>query len=269
MIHEEQAINSAQAAQALLDALESSESRHSMDMYDIVEVIKFLQDDPETDPEALFQVEWAYLTVLDRHHGAEPKLLWRQMANDPTFFCEVIRLAFRSEEGDAVEEKTAKRKYIATNAYRMLSQWRVPPGAQEDGSYNGNAFQTWLNAVRAECSQTGYLEIAMTMVGHVLIHAPADPDGLWIHHSVASALNEQESQHMRSGFHSELYNSRGVHWVDPTGDPERELAAGYRKQAEAVESAGYHRLASTLRKLASTYEFEADRISSREPPDDW
>jgi hypothetical protein len=38
----------------------------------------------------------------------------------------------------------------------------------------------------------------------------------------------------------------------------------YRAQAEAVESAGYHRLAATLRELADTYERDAERIVSRE-----
>jgi hypothetical protein len=104
----------------------------------------------------------------------------------------------------------------------------------------------------------------MTMVGHVLIYVPADPDGLWIHHSAAAVLNEENAQDMRTGFYTELYNSRGVHWVDPTGRSERELAAKYRKQAEAVENAGYYRLASILRELAYEYEREAQRISSRE-----
>ena len=40
----------------------------------------------------------------------------------------------------------------------------------------------------------------------------------------------------------ELYNSRGVHWVDPTGKPESDLAEKYRLQAETLEIAGFHRL---------------------------
>ena len=121
---------------------------------------------------------------------------------------------------------------------------------------------------KKECSETGHLEIAMTRVGHVLIHVPADPDGLWIHRAAAAALNAKDAEDMRNGFRTELFNSRGVHWVDPTGRPERELASRYRAQAEAVDDAGFHRLAATLRELAAGYEREAERVSSRHAVDD-
>lgn len=69
---------------------------------------------------------------------------------------------------------------------------------------------------------------------------------------------------MRSGFRTQLFNSRGVHLVDPTGNPERELADKYRKQADDLETHGYHRLADTLRELAASYEREAEQIVQRE-----
>ena len=108
----------------------------------------------------------------------------------------------------------------------------------------------------------------MTKVGHVLMNVPPDADGLWIHRSAAAALNAKDAEDMRNGFRTELFNSRGVHWVDPTGKPERELADKYRAQAETVEDAGYHRFASTLRELAGSYKREAESVSSRERFDD-
>jgi hypothetical protein len=77
-------------------------------------------------------------------------------------------------------------------------------------------------------------------------------------------LNAKDANDMRDGFRTELFNSRGAHWVDPTGKPEKELLAKYRMQAEAVENAGYHRLSATLRELAATYDREAERILSRD-----
>ena len=47
-------------------------------------------------------------------------------------------------------------------------------------------------------------------------------------------------------------------------DTEGELATKYRAQAEAVENAGYHRLATTLQELAASYEREAESVVSRE-----
>jgi hypothetical protein len=68
---------------------------------------------------------------------------------------------------------------------------------------------------------------------------------------------------MRHGFEVGTFNSRGVHFVDPTGKPEKELADKYKKQAEDVENAGFYRLAITLRNIAKSYEHEAERNIER------
>jgi hypothetical protein len=259
MMHGNQPFDNRRAVRALLAALQSSENVHSMDAHEIVEIIKALQNDPGTSSDDLFKVEWAYLPLLRPHHDASPKLLGRRLANEPAFFCEVIRLAFRSKNDTRqTEETTEEKKNIAINAYRLLSEWRNPPGCREDGTYDGDALAAWLDAVKKDCSNTGHLDVAMRKVGHALIHVPPDANGLWIHCSAAAALNAKDAEDMRNGFRTELFNSRGAHWVDPTGKPERELADKYRMQAEAVEGAGYHRLATTLRELAESYEREAE-----------
>ena len=84
--------------------------------------------------------------------------------------------------------------------------------------------------------------------------------GLWIHTALAEALNADDAEKMRHGFSIGMFNSRGVHAVDPTGKPEKELADKYRQQGEEVENAGYYRFAITIRSLANSYEHEARRI---------
>ncbi|WP_198960079.1 hypothetical protein [Synechococcus sp. BO 8801] len=269
MLLDKQPLDGERTVRALLAALESTERMHSLDAYETAELIKALQQDPTTQPEDLFRVEWAYLPLLGRHNDCAPRLLERRLATTPAFFCEVIRLVFRSKiEERLSEDMTEERKGIAGNAYRLLNEWQTPPGLQVDGTFDGAALGRWLDAVKEECAETGHIEIAMTMIGHSLIHVPSDPDGLWIHHSAAAALNARDAEDMRNGFRTELYNSRGVYWVDPTGAPERELATKYRAQAEAVENAGYHRLATTLRELAATYERDADGAASRDRIDE-
>ena len=100
MRQDKQPINVEQCVRALLAALSSSEPSYSMDAYRIVELIKALQENPEVAPDDLFRVEWAYLPLLDRHHGVAPKLLESRLASDPEFFCEVIRLIFRSKKSE-------------------------------------------------------------------------------------------------------------------------------------------------------------------------
>lgn len=269
MHHSKQSFNNEKAVDILLSALDSSENAHMTEQYDeIINIIKVLQDDPKTDSRDLFKVEWAYLPLLNHHNGASPKLLERRLADEPGFFCEVIRLVFRSKnEEQTTKEPTEQAKNVAANAYRLLSEWRTPPGCLENGSYNGEALSVWLEAVKKECTETGHFEVAMSTVGQALIYTPADPDGLWIHKSAANELNKKEVDAMRNGFRIGLYNSRGVHGFS-NGKEEQKLANKYRSQAEAVEKYSFFRLATVLRELAASYEHEAKRDSYADPFED-
>ena len=293
MQYDRQPLEGSQVARALLAARRSSETLQTKDVYEIVEIIKELQNNLGPNRDYLFQIEWAYMPILDRHHEASPKLLEHLLATDPKFFCELIRTIFRSKKQEppiklglirwlvshirsffnlktrekTTEPATELRRNFASNAYLLLSQWETPPGCREDGSFSGEALAAWLDAVTKECAETGHLEVAMTMVGQVLMHAPADPDGLWIDRSAAAALNARDAGNMRSGFHTALINSRGVYGFT-AGEAERTLATRYREQADEVENAGYRRLATTLREVAEFYDHQAERDSSRDPFDD-
>lgn len=261
--HKKNPLDHARTIKALLAAVNADESPNTHAVYECVELIKALQEDPETDQNSLFNIEWAYLTALDgrRYRGARPKLLENRLASDPAFFCEIIRIIFRSRHDEKREkEPSEKERKIAGHAYRLLHEWSVPPGTLADRSFSPDAFETWLKETKETCEKTGHVEVAMSRLGQVLIYAPPDPDGLWIHKTVAEALNAKDAEEMRRGFDTGVFNSRGVVTVVPSGAPEDELAATYNAKADEVEAAGYHRFAVTVRSLAETYSREAERI---------
>ena len=261
MRQSKQRINFDQCVRALMTALTSSDLPHSMDRYHIIELIKFLQTDSSVNQDELIRVEWAYLSLLNHREGAAPQLLERKLTNDPDFYCEVIQLIYRSKKEDQPsKEPTEKMKTMATNAWRLLHYWKMSPGTQNDGTFNEELFTEWLQQVKLLTVESGHLEVALVNIGRVLIHTPADPDGLWINRSVAEALNDQCADKLREGFRSGTYNSRGAHWVDPTGKPEYELASQFRIKAEKIENEGFQRFAVTLRELANRYVREADQI---------
>lgn len=259
--HQKEPIDKDLAVQALLAAVASNADPGRHDVYHAVEVIKALQQDPRTTDDDLFKVEWAYVPLLDRHYGAKPKSLESRLASDPAFFCEVIRLIFRSKNEETTDEEiTEQQRALATNAWRLLHEWETPPGTEKDGSFSGDAVKQWVAEVKQLASESGHLEVALSQIGNVLIHCPPDPSGLTIHRAVAEVLNADDSEEMRQGFAMAIHNSRGAHFVDPTGKPERDLAAKYRDQAEDMENAGFYRLATTLRRVAESYDREAERI---------
>jgi len=185
-----------------------------------------------TSQDDLFKIEWAYLPLLNRPtRNVSPKLLEQKLASDPDFFCEVIRLLYRSKKETETEKTlTEQQKNIASNAWNLLRDWRIIPGQNPDGSFSSEKFNNWLKSVKKKCRESGHLEVALSTIGSVLIHNIPDPDGLWIHKTLAEALNAEDAAKMRNGFSTGAYNSRGVHCVDPTGKPEKELATKYNRK---------------------------------------
>ncbi|MCI5150476.1 MAG: hypothetical protein D3916_14005, partial [Candidatus Electrothrix sp. MAN1_4] len=267
MFHNKEQIDAAQCVRVLLAAVSSTEPHHLFEAYDAAELIKMLQANKEARKDDLYKVEWAYLSLLDgRHHGGvRPKLLENRLANEPDFFCEVVRFICRSKNRDIPDNKFSEQeKNIAKNAWRLLYNWRTPPGIQEDGSFDRTHFSGWLKRVKELCAESGHLDVALRRIGEKLVYCPSDPNGLWIDSTVATILNEKDADEMRNSFRIGLFNSRNdsrlLRAVDPTGKPERKLAEKYRQQAEDVENEGYHRLAATLRDLAKSYDRDAERI---------
>ena len=103
---------------------------------------------------------------------------------------------------------TEREKSVATNAWRLLYEWKTPPGLQSDGIFAKEQFNKWLETVKEVCRESGHLEVALTHVGQVMIYCPPDPQGLWINQFAAEALNAKDADEMRNGFRTNLFNSQ-------------------------------------------------------------
>ncbi len=263
LVYEKKPISNNVCIRALMAAINSNEPENTLSQYNIIELIKHLQLDPSIDETDLFRVEWAYLPLLDGYSGAKPTLLEYKLAGDPNFFCELIQLVYRSKNDDFNSgEISEDKRAIAKNAWDLLYQWHTPPGTTKDGNFNPKLFKNWIIKVKEECRRSGHFEVAMMTIGNVLINAPKDESGLWIHRDIASELNSKEMEEMRNGYATGALNSRGAHMVDPTGKPEKELAEQFHQKAESAENEGYYRFSVILKGIADSYERQAERIIS-------
>lgn len=248
------------ALQALIDGASSDEIEKTTDFYQIKDIIKMLQNDPKVDEEKLLNIEWAYLPLLNHHNNVSPKMLEKQLSQKPDFFIEAIKLLYPSENYDHVKKTDERAQDIASNVWKLLHEWRRPPGKLDDGSFSGDALKKWHDEVSIKTIESGYFDAAMTYLGHVLFYADPDPNGLWIDQSAAEILDEKDNNYIRQGFTMEVYNSRGVHNIDPSGKQEKNLADLWRKKAEEIENLGLIRFASSLKDLANSYDREAERV---------
>lgn len=255
--------------QALLDAAHSiTENSTELEPYNIAELIKALQHHTNSNFTLLYKVEWAYLKILSGYIGdATPKSLHKNLAYDPHFYCEMIRLVYRPKDASQDSLEIEASSDVVTNAWRLLNDWKIPPGLNEDGKFSFENFTKWFEVVAIETKKSGHIDIALSKIGSVLFYSPPDPSGLWILEPIARFLDARDFGGMRNGFGAEVFNSRGAHWVDASGREEQDLASRWRLKAEKVESLGYLNFAATLFELADSYDRDAERVIKRQNPD--
>ena len=256
------------ATRALLAVLKDPSDIEHLDPKRAVEVIKRLQGSSTADQDALSKIEWNFLPSLDKFSPGSPSTLEKRLASDPAFFAEAVSLAFRSKKDNQEDaEPDERRRNLARNAYRLLTEWRRCPGTAADDSFDVEAFNAWLAEARRITEGTGHWEVAQSQIGRILTNTPSDPNGLWVHEAVASALNGRDVEVMRSGFTIGLFNQRGVYSFT-AGQEELGLAQCNRDKAEALQEKGFVRLATAMRELANDYEREAKREAKRDLYDD-
>jgi len=239
-------------------ALQALTAQHRLDAYSIGELLTYLQKTDTANESEVRELEWKFIPFLGRFDNGRPVLLSRSLAEDPEFFCEVIRTLYRStkdraEQPEPSEEVNAK----ATNAYHLLDEWTLPPGTQRDGSFSPEALRAWVTTAKAQCIESGHWEVAAGQIGQVLRYAPQEESGLWVE-SVCAILDEDDNARMRSGITMEVANGRGVYTPDG-GKWETAAAEEWSKKADIAEAKGFSLLAQELRRFSDSYRRDAER----------
>lgn len=181
--------------------------------------------------------------------------IYTRISNDPNAFVEVASIAcgrHHDSEGRENEIDGATRYAVYG---RLLAHWIIAPGTDATGVFSSDVFNEWVERVESRAEDEKELSFFRHLIGRNLFHAPSSDD-FFIPKSVADYL--ESSDDTLNGYSEESINSRGVHYVDPTGKPEDDLADAYTDKAEAAEANGYMRFATTLRKIARMYRAEAE-----------
>lgn len=209
------------------------------------------------DPDKVAQLEWYYFPLLE-HSDQPAKRLGGLMARDPRFFVEVVSAVWLGESETAAPAD-ARIQGVASQAYRLLRVWKVPPGTTDQETLDPAALRAWILAARRLLSEADRAQVGDAQIGHVLWWAPAGSDGLRPHDAVRDLIEELANENLESGFHTEAFNSRGVGFRSLEGGAEeREIAARYRA-TEARLVARWPRTAAIYSSLAASYEAMAVR----------
>lgn len=264
MTHKKIAIPFDLASSVLLASqVEEDEVKSHLDQHYLLSIIKNLQNSAtEANADKMLLIEWNYLPLLGKLDNAPPVFLEQKLADEPKFYAELVAIVFKSDKDEIKTPVTEQQRNLATNAYRLIDDWIKVPGTSKDGVFDGEKFTKWLEEMKALTKASGHFNIALEKLGQILPNSPPDPDGLWIHRSIAEALEERTAGDLRSGLKVGFYNQRGV-FSFTSGKGEMRLANNYYEKAKALEG-DFPRLAKSLRELGKGYENDSIREARRD-----
>jgi hypothetical protein len=226
--------------------------------YDISRLLEYLQGQG-VDNETIALFEWKFLPLL--HDVSRTLALERLLARNPRTFVELVELVFRRAHAD-VDDETRSRNNptLASNAYRLLREWRIVPGTRDDGTVDGSALNDWLDEARTMLAESDRIDVGELQIGEVLAHAPEDPDGTFPTLPVRDVIESGPNERLERGFAIGLFNRRGItsRGLTEGGKQEYDLAAKYETWAAAVQ-ATHPRTASAMRGMADSYRDEGRR----------
>jgi hypothetical protein len=165
---------------------------------DVSRLLGILQDSGEIDDVRMARLEWFFLPLL-HHAERKPKALHRTLAEDPSFFVEVLSCVYKSEDEEP-REVSEEQQMRALLAHELLDSWRQPPGLGEDGAVDAEKVRAWLNRARELAAARGRGAAGDHHIGQVFIYYPQGADGAWPHEAVRDLLEEVASEHIEPTF---------------------------------------------------------------------
>lgn len=227
----------------------------------------FEELDKRTDIErsTLLDLECLYLPILSRKVRRSPKVLEEELANNPEFFIDVLKLLYKSKNENLSEEERKKLSSEeiqngAERAYHLLHTWKRIPGMRDDNSIDENELNDWIQKVRLLAESVGRLEVADEEIGQVLARYPEDCPS-WPEEKIFRIIEEINTDDLKRGYYLGLVNKRSfsTRGAFDGGDIEREKAVYFQKLENDFRFQ-YPNVAEIFKDIKKNYLAEAKRM---------
>ena len=245
----------------LLRAIVRHEGEPQPNGYRLGQTLQHLESRADVKVSELAELEFAFFRLL-RHSRHGCPNLQRRLLESPTFFTQLIALAFRPENDKEdrspwIVEDPEQRAAVGTGAYEFLKEIHVIPGSR-DGNVNVAELKTWLADARAQCADLDRHAVADSMIGQWLARVSAKKGVARPGTEMAEVIEWLAADEVDRGFGTGARNARGVTLRSaPGGEQERAMAATYRELA--AEMNAYPRMRRILERIARSYVEEAKR----------
>ena len=214
---------------------EGSEKPHFR-QYDLQKIFETLDTRNDVERSMMINLEWLYIPFLDSYGiRRSPKLLEEELAKNPEFFIDVLKLVYIPKDKIRLEEekKGLSDEMVenrAKQAYHLLHAWKRIPGMREDNSIDDVELRDWIKKVRMLAEEVSRLDVADMEIGKVLAQYPEEiPE--WPQEKIFQIIEEINTDSLKRNYSSALFNKRSFSSrpAFAGGDIERDKAAYFKK----------------------------------------
>jgi hypothetical protein len=256
-----------------LDVIASSPAErnaHSMDAYHVQEAFVFLHKSTDIDESRIARLEFAFLPFLDKHSRCPPQTLHRQLAREPDFFVDCLKLLYNPRGASEKEKPPADsaKAERASRIWHLLRDWQTIPGSDAAGVISLDALRTWVQTARQKAKEADRLEVCDLTLGELFARGSEDVDQAKPPVAIREIIEECESDKLEQGFSMGLHNLRGVvsKSLYEGGKQERELEVIFQRYAEICSK--WPRTSAALREVAEDYNRQAEVEDERAKVED-
>jgi hypothetical protein len=224
--------------------------------YDIQRLLEVVKSSGSIDEDVIVTLEWQLLPAFQ--YDEVPEALQRRLASVPGFFAEIISLAYLPRNGEPDREVVEGQ---ATNAWRLLHNWKIIPGSTSvGGDVAQDELRQWIKDARSLLTQSDRVEVGDLTIGQVLSHSKIDGDDMWPTLAVRNVIETEWSEQLTRGFQTQTFNNRGLvsRSLTAGGAQEIKLAERYEGWAQRATTR-WPKTAAALRAIAEGYRVDAAR----------
>jgi excisionase family DNA binding protein len=250
-------------AQSALDAAmrtESSEQLRQNLGYELGVIFDYLERS-NLDTAELAGYEFVFFRLVEQHRS--PRALSATLSNDPSLFVDMVSRVYRGKN-EAPRQLSQADQRLAQHAWWVLAHWKTIPGIRDDGTVDGDHLKQWVAVARLAFADRERADIGDEQIGQVLSQSPPGVDDIWPAEPVREIVETIGSTSVEAGLHTGAINNRGItsRGVFDGGHLERQEAARYREWSRRT-AGEWPRTSRVLRRLAESYEWEAQREDAR------